>query len=151
MSSPFIKTTFSSIALILGTTLPVFANTFVFSPRTQQWKAINDNGTVVRTGHGSGGSGWCKDIHRSCRTPSGTYSVWSKGSSSCRSSRYPRPYGGARMPYCMFFSKYYAIHGSDDVPNYNASHGCIRVHTKDAYWLSKNFIRIGTRVIVKSY
>ena len=52
---------------------------------------------------------------------------------------------------CMFFSKYYAVHGSYEVPNYNASHGCIRVTPADAKWLYYNFIEIGTPVVVKPY
>lgn len=126
-------------------------NTFVFSPKTHRWKAINSSGKVVRTGRASGGRSYCPDIKRSCRTPSGTYHIISKGGPGCKSSRYPVGKGGAPMPYCMFFSKYYAIHGSYDVPNYNASHGCVRVTPSDAKWLSRHFIRIGTRVIVKSY
>ncbi|KTD00703.1 enhanced entry protein EnhA [Legionella geestiana] len=129
----------------------VMANTFIFNPRTHSYTAINDNGRVVKSGRASGGRSWCSDIRRSCRTPSGYYHIQSKGGPGCRSSRYPVGRGGAPMPYCMFFSRYYAIHGSPDVPNYNASHGCIRVRPADAHWLSKNFIRIGTRVIVKPY
>ncbi len=124
---------------------------FVFSPRTLQWKAINSNGKVVRTGRGSGGRGYCPDIKRSCRTPTGTYNVISKSGPSCRSSRYPVGKGGAPMPYCMFFSRYYAIHGSPDVPNRNASHGCIRVVPSDARWLNQNFMEIGTKVVVQPY
>ncbi len=127
------------------------ANTFVFSPRTLRWKAIDNKGKVVRTGRGSGGRSYCKDIRRSCRTPTGTFSIISKRGANCRSSRYPVGRGGAPMPYCMFFSKYYAIHGSPDVPNYNASHGCVRVKPSDARWLHKNFMHIGTKVIIKSY
>jgi len=126
-------------------------NAFVFSPRSLQWKAVNSKGKVVRTGRASGGRGYCPDIKRSCRTPSGTYSVISKNGPGCRSSRYPVGKGGAPMPYCMFFSRYYAIHGSPDVPNRNASHGCIRVPTSDARWLNQNFIQIGTKVVVKPY
>lgn len=126
-------------------------NSFVFNPRSLQWKAINSKGKVVRSGKGSGGRGYCPDIKRSCRTPSGTYSVISKSGPSCRSSRYPVGKGGAPMPYCMFFSRYYAIHGSPDVPNHNASHGCIRVVPSDARWLNQNFIQIGTKVVVKPY
>lgn len=126
------------------------SNTFVYNPKSLKWKAIK-NGKVVRSGRGSGGRGYCKDIGRSCRTPSGTYSVISKGGPGCRSSRYPVGRGGAPMPYCMFFSKYYAIHGSPDVPNFNASHGCIRVRPGDARWLSNNFVNIGTRVVVEPY
>ncbi len=127
------------------------ANTFVFNPNTTSWKAINDNGKVVRSGRASGGRHYCPDIRRSCKTPSGVYHIISKGGPGCRSSRYPVGKGGAPMPYCMFFSKYYAVHGSYDVPKYNASHGCIRVTPSDARWLSKSFMRIGTKVIVKPY
>ncbi len=129
----------------------VLANTFVFSPRTLKWKAINNKGNVIRSGRGSGGRNYCKDVRRACRTPSGTYHIISKRGANCRSSRYPIGKGGSPMPYCMFFSKYYAIHGSPDVPNYNASHGCVRVRPSDARWLHKNFIHIGTKVIIKSY
>lgn len=125
--------------------------TFVFNPRSLSWKAISSNGKVIRTGRASGGKSYCPDIKRSCRTPTGSYHVIGKRGSSCRSSRYPVGKGGAPMPYCMFFSQYYAIHGSPDVPNRNASHGCIRVPPSDARWLSHNFIDIGTKVVVKPY
>ena len=127
------------------------ANEFVFSPKTLQWKAINDQGEVVRTGKGSGGKSYCPDIHRACRTPTGTFHIISKGGADCRSSLYPVGRGGSPMPYCMFFSKYYAVHGSYDVPNRNASHGCIRVTPSEARWLSKNFMHVGTKVVVKPY
>lgn len=126
-------------------------NTFVFNPNTLSWKAINENGQVVRTGRGSGGRKYCPDIRRGCKTPSGVYHVSSKGGAGCHSSRYPLGSGGAPMPYCMFFKKNYAIHGSYDVPNYNASHGCVRVHPGDAKWLNHNFMKIGTTVIIKPY
>lgn len=129
----------------------VHANTFIYNPKSLTWSAINSEGVVVRTGRGSGGRAYCKDIHRGCRTPTGTYAILSKGGVGCRSSRYPVGRGGAPMPYCMFFSRYYAIHGSSDVPNYNASHGCIRVKPYDAEWLSRNFIHVGTRVVIKPY
>lgn len=125
--------------------------TFIFSPRAKAWGAYSPSGRLVGYGRASGGANWCRDIGRSCRTPRGTFRVMRKGSPSCRSSRYPLPRGGARMPYCMFYSKYYAIHGSYNVPNYNASHGCIRVTPKAARWLSNNFITIGTKVVVTSY
>ena len=125
-------------------------NTFVYNPKSLKWQAIK-NGKVIRSGRGSGGSHYCKDIGRSCRTPTGTYSVISKGGSDCRSSKYPVNRGGAPMPYCMFFRKNYAIHGSPDLPARNASHGCIRVRPSDARWLNHNFMRVGSRVVVKPY
>jgi len=124
---------------------------FMFSPRQRAWGAYSASGVRVGHGRASGGAHWCPDIGRSCRTPRGTFYVRSKGSPSCRSGTYPKPRGGAPMPYCMFYSKYYAIHGSPNVPNYNVSHGCIRVKPHAARWLSHNFIRIGTRVVVTSY
>ena len=123
---------------------------FIFSPRLLRWAAYDANGRLVRTGRASGGRGYCRDIGRSWRTPRGVFRVKSKGSKYCRSSRYPRPRGGAPMPYCTFFYGHYAIHGSPDVPNYNASHGCIRVKPHAAAWLS-GFLRIGTTVIVRPY
>ena len=154
LALPLSPSAASAIQMPAATTakpVMVLANTFVFSPRTLRWKAINNSGKVVRSGRGSGGRSYCKDIKRSCRTPSGTYSIISKRGANCRSSRYPVGRGGAPMPYCMFFSKYYAIHGSPDVPNYNASHGCVRVRPSDARWLHRNFMHIGTKVIIKSY
>ena|SRR3990167_2736296 len=127
------------------------SGTFIYNPRTLTWKAINSHGKIVRTGRGSSGRKYCPDIGRGCRTPTGTYHIISKGGASCKSSRYPRPHGGAPMPYCMFFSKMYAVHGSYDVPNYNASHGCVRVPKSDARWLYNNFMTIGTKVVIKPY
>lgn len=151
----FIKTSIRISILILTTSVGAhtFAagNTFIFNPNTLSWKAIDEQGKVVRTGRGSGGRGYCPDIRRSCKTPSGVYRVISKGGAGCRSSRYPVGRGGAPMPYCMFFSKYYAIHGSPDVPRRNASHGCIRVKPSEARWLSNHFVRVGTKVIVHPY
>lgn len=125
--------------------------TFIFNPRTLSWVAINGNGKVVKSGKASGGRGYCPDIRRSCRTPTGTYHVIGKRGANCVSSRYPVGRGGAKMPYCMYFSKFYAVHGSYDVPNHNASHGCIRVRPGDAQWLYNNFMSIGTKVVVKPY
>ncbi len=125
--------------------------TFVFDPRRLMWGAYDGNGQLIRKGKASGGKGYCRDVRRACRTPRGVFAVHAKRGAGCRSSKYPLGRGGAPMPYCMFFHRGYAIHGSPDVPNYNASHGCVRVPPADARWLHRNFIRIGTRVIVKSY
>ena len=145
---PLIIASCSSLLLLSGV---VHANEFIFSPHTLQWKAINSNGKVVRTGHGSGGRSYCPDIHRSCRTPTGTFHVIGKGGAGCKSSRYPVGHPGAPMPWCMYFSKFYAVHGSYDVPNRNASHGCIRVTPSDAHWLYDNFMTVGTTVVIKPY
>jgi len=139
-----------------NTNFPSYRNTggrrtFVFSPRQLAWAAYDANGRLVRTGAASGGSHYCRDLGRACRTPRGTFHVISKRGAGCRSSKFPLGRGGSRMPYCMFFSKYYAVHGSYHVPGYNASHGCIRILPAAAHWLSSNFMTIGTRVVVTSY
>ena len=126
-------------------------NRFVYNPRTLRWTAINSDGRVVKSGRGSSGRAYCPDTGRHCRTPSGVYHVLYKQGASCKSSRYPVGRGGSPMPYCMYFSKNYAVHGSYEVPHYNASHGCIRVPPADAKWLYYHFMDIGTTVEVKPY
>ena len=135
------------LSLLIFTPQPSYAlqsfnvanNTFIFNPRTLSYKAINSNGRVVKTGRASGG-------RHGHRTPVGYFNVISRRGSDCYSSRYH-----ARMPYCNFFRKLYAIHGFYSVPGYNASHGCIRIPIPDARWLYNNFFHYGTRVIVKPY
>jgi len=55
------------------------------------------------------------------------------------------------MPYCMRFYKGYALHGSYQVEDYDASHGCVRMIPSSAKWLSDNFVDIGTTVIILPY
>lgn len=120
----------------------------IISLSAHRWYAYND-GKLMGSGRVSGGRGYCPDIHRGCHTPTGNFRIISKGPASCRSTIYPKPYGGAPMQYCMFFTRLYAIHGSNDVPGYHASHGCVRVLPAAAAWLSHNFVDIGTPVIIK--
>lgn len=125
---------------------------FVFSPKHLSWAAYY-NGKKIRSGKASGGKAYCPDIGRGCKTIVGTFRIISKKGPGCKSSKFPvETRGGALMPWCMHFHhKGYAIHGSPDVPNYNASHGCIRVKPKDAKWLNQEFLRIGSKVVVLSY
>lgn len=124
--------------------------TFVFDPKELTWAAYY-NGSLINSGRASGGRYYCPDIGRPCKTPVGVFYVGRKGGVDCKSSKYPIGRGNAPMPYCMFFKGGFAIHGSWAVPNYNASHGCIRVHPMEARWLNQAFMSPGTRVIVKSY
>lgn len=153
----------SVIKFILSFTLTLFffcfgvtthaQKAFVFDPKKTAWFAY-ENGELIASGSASGGANTCRNRHgiSRCHTPVGTFRVFSKGSANCKSSIYPLPNGGAPMPYCMFFSKNYAIHGASSVPaGRNASHGCIRVKPGAALWLTRNFIDIGTTVVVKPY
>lgn len=55
------------------------------------------------------------------------------------------------MPYCMFYSDGYALHGSYNLPGYHASHGCVRILPEDAKWLRHEFIESETLVTVLPY
>jgi hypothetical protein len=126
-------------------------NVFIFDPKQAAWAAYDTAGFKVAEGPASGGKDYCADIGRACKTPVGSFRVFRKKGAECESSIYPIGEGGAKMPYCSFFHGGYAIHGSYHVPNYNASHGCIRVQPGDAQWLSENFLNYGTTVIVRPY
>lgn len=125
--------------------------TFVFSPRAHAWAVYDQSGQRVKTGRASGGQKYCADVGRGCKTVVGHYRVYSKRGVDCVSKKFPIGKGGASMPNCMFFHGGYAIHGSYQVPDYNASHGCIRVLPSAANWLNNNFMDIGTSVVVESY
>lgn len=127
-------------------------NTFVFSPKAMAWAAYDPSGKRVRTGRASGGVDKCPESpNQECRTVTGHFQVLRKGDETCESKTYPIGEGGAPMPHCMFFNGGYAIHGSHEVPDYHASHGCIRVKPAAARWLNEEFLSIGSTVVVNSY
>lgn len=125
--------------------------TILVDPNVHAWGAYDANGSLIRAGLATAGAKWCPDIGRPCKTSAGSFRIQSLGSPSCVSSRYPRPYGGAPMPYCMFFNKNQGLHGSYQVVEGNASHGCVRMQVHDAEWVRYHFANIGTRVIVRAY
>ncbi len=122
------------------------------------WGAYDAEGHMQHWGPTSGGKDYCPDVKENCRTPAGEYYMYRKGGAACKSGKFPIPTGGAAIPYCMFFHNGFALHGSNNIPGYHASHGCGRIFTQDAEWLNKNFIEIpdkdilqGTKVIVYPY
>ena len=82
--------------------------------------------------------------------------MFSKENEKCKSDIFPIGKGGAKMPFCMYFHKGFALHGSDDMPGFRASHGCIRMFIRDAKWLNEEFVdvsndanqQMGTKVVV---
>lgn len=114
------------------------------------WGAYDDNGKLVKWGNASGGKSFCDDIGQACKTVTGTYTFYKKQGPGCKSNRFPVPKGGAPMPYCMHFQGGYAMHGGN-VPDFNASHGCIRVPVSEAKWLNQNFVKVGKTRISISY
>jgi lipoprotein-anchoring transpeptidase ErfK/SrfK len=125
--------------------------TVVVDQKQLAWGAYSEDGELVKWGPMSAGKKWCADIKEKCHTPAGKYTVFRKEGAECKSSSFPvdKPGGGAPMPYCVFFNGGIAFHGSDTLPGYNASHGCVRMYTEDARWLNTQFIEMGrTQVLV---
>lgn len=122
----------------------------VVNKKELAWGAYDADGTLVYWGPISAGRGYCKDTNEECETPAGTFTAFRKEGAECASTVYPVGEGGAPMPYCVFFNGGIALHGSPEVPGYNASHGCVRMFVEDAEWLNESFIDIGrTRVVVE--
>lgn len=107
------------------------------------WSAYNEEGYILRSGAVSGGKDYCPDIQAECSTVTGTFTIFRKGDENCKSTKFPVGRGGAPMPFCMFFYGGYALHGSNFVPDYNASHGCVRMSPEDAQWLNEEFVQVG--------
>lgn len=125
---------------------------FIFDPKASVWGAYDAEGQLVMTGSASGGRDYCEDVGKPCRTVTGTFRVYNKRGINCKSGEYPvETEGGAKMPYCMYFYRGFTIHAAYEVPEYNSSHGCVRVLPSAAKWLNEEFITIGTKVIVLSY
>jgi hypothetical protein len=120
------------------------------------WAAY-DNGQLIKWGPVASGRDRCPDAPRSCRTMTGIFRFFSKENQHCRSDIYPVGKGGAKMPWCMYFHKGFALHGSDDIPGYRASHGCVRMFVRDAEWLNNSFVetsndknnQLGTKVTIR--
>ena len=133
--------------------------TIYVSQQKLAFGAYDENGELVWWGPLSPGSGHCKGIAGACHTPTGSFRIIRKQDVDCMSSVFPRndgEIGGAEMPYCMHFFLGYALHGSDVLPGYPASHGCVRLFIDDARWLNEEFIDIpraggikGTRVVIE--
>jgi hypothetical protein len=121
------------------------------------WGAFDAQGNLVKWGPVASGSTKCSDSSNSCLTLTGMFRVFNMENEKCVSDVFPIGKGGAKMPYCMFFHKGFALHGSDDIPGYRASHGCVRMFVQDAKWLNHEFVQMssdknnqkGTLVIVK--
>lgn len=106
--------------------------------------AYDAQGHLVKWGPIASGSTKCSDSNKVCLTLTGMFRVYNKEDHKCVSDIFPIGKGGAKMPWCMFFHKGFALHGSDDIPGYRASHGCVRMFVQDAEWLNKNFVDMST-------
>lgn len=85
---------------------------------------------------------------RGYRTPTGSWRP-----TRLERDWHSRKYNWAPMPYSVFFYGGYAIHGTTDLKRLGrpASHGCIRLHPKNAAHLFNLVRRVGrgnTRVVI---
>lgn len=111
--------------------------------------AYDAQGNLVYWGPAAGGQSWCDDLHQSCVSAAGVFRIYRKEGADCMSSEFPvQTKGGASMPYCMFYYKGFAIHGSTLKGFADLSKGCVRLFYDDAKWLYQNFVKIGTKVMV---
>jgi len=133
--------------------------TIYVSQKKLAWAAYDERGELLWWGPISSGIGKCS-VRGGCETPTGSFRIIRKQDVECVSTVFPRRSdgedGGALMPYCMHFLMGFALHGSNEVPGYRASHGCVRMFIEDARWLNEDFIDLpgmgmkGTRVILDS-
>lgn len=133
--------------------------TIYVSQNKLAWGAYDEHGELIWWGPISSGIGRCPGVYGGCSTPTGSFRIIRKQDIDCVSTAFPMRSdgnnGGAEMPFCMHFFRGYALHGSDTVPGYRASHGCVRMFTEDARWLNEEFVNVpgddnarGTRVVI---
>lgn len=132
--------------------------TIYISQKNLAFGAYDQAGELVWWGPISSGIDNCVDARGSCQTPTGSFRLIRKQDIDCISTAFPRRAdgmdGGALMPYCMHFFRGFALHGSDMVPGYRASHGCVRLFVEDARWLNEEFVDVpedgqkGTRIVL---
>jgi L,D-transpeptidase ErfK/SrfK len=121
----------------------------VINLKVHAFGAYDPEGNLVHWGPVSGGHDWCDDINGPCNTKSGSFKIIDRQGEKCKSSAFPvETSGGAPMPYCMHFYRGFALHASNELPGFHASHGCLRLFFEDAKWLNKEFVTVGTLVIV---
>jgi lipoprotein-anchoring transpeptidase ErfK/SrfK len=112
----------AAFALILAAATPSSADVLVVIDKSAQELRVVADGAlahVFKTSTGIYGTG----------TPIGSYKV-----ERLNRHWYSRKYGNAPMPYSIFFHGAYAIHGTTAISRLGnpASHGCVRLHPRDA-------------------
>ncbi|MBI5153528.1 MAG: L,D-transpeptidase [Parcubacteria group bacterium] len=136
--------------LLLGIILGIFGTTRVANavPQGQESKPTimidlkaqtltYQNGGIARTFH-------CSTGREGYRTPKGKFTVYAKERHAISYK-----YGNSPMPFTLWFHPAgYGIHESKSVPNYPASHGCVRLKHEDAKWLFEQ-VPVGTPVTIK--
>lgn len=116
------------MALILTTTPAMATTNIVIDKSTQTMTVDSDEGQyewLVSTAR----RGVDPKTHHPYTTPTGHFVP-----QSLETMHYSKKYDNAPMPYSIFFTGGYAIHGTPHVGNLGrpASHGCVRLHPENA-------------------
>jgi len=132
-----------SILIVLFTifAMGVDASKKIVVDLSKQRATAYKNGEKVFSGRISSG----KAGHR---TPTGSFRVLEKDKYH-RSNIYPAPNGGAKMFYMLRLTNHGIALHLGRVPNYPASHGCIRMRSGFAQKMY-SWANVGTRVYVKN-
>lgn len=138
---------------------PTGEKTIFVDQKQLAWGAYAANGELIWWGPLSSGSAQCSAALGGCKTPSGSFRIIRKQDIDCVSTAFPiradGNNGGAIMPFCMHFLRGFALHGSEVIPGFRDSHGCVRMFIEDAQWLNEEFVDVpgeggmkGTRVAI---
>lgn len=108
------------LALLLTTTPALAETNIVIDKSTQTMTVDSDEGQYQ----------WpVSTARRGYSTPSGSFRPY-----SLQTMHYSKKYDNSPMPYSIFFTGGFAIHGTPHVGNLGrpASHGCVRLHPENA-------------------
>jgi lipoprotein-anchoring transpeptidase ErfK/SrfK len=131
------------ISFLFGNEVEV--DTFIEVSLSQKTFWAYNNGELIKSGPVLGGK-------RGYRTPKGVFRIYRK-SKNHRSSKYPRPMGGAKMPFAMFLQNAKTWRKTGIAFHQGSlkgagSHGCIRLNMSDARWLYRTY-KVGTLVFIE--
>lgn len=128
------------VSAILLATLPLFAYKEIVVDLSIQKAYALEDGHIIFEGRISSGK-------EGRETPNGVYSIMQKKRHH-KSNLWPKPNGGAKMPYMMRLTNSGIAMHLGYVPNKPASHGCIRLQKGFAKKMFK-WARVGTKVVVE--
>ncbi len=126
------------ILILVSTSL--FGHKEIVVDLSEQKAYAIEDGNIVFKGRISSGK-------KGRETPVGVYSIMQKKRHH-QSNLWPKPKGGAKMPFMMRLTNSGIALHLGHVPNKPASHGCIRLKNKFAQRLYK-WARVGTKVVVE--
>ena len=118
------------------------ASQYVMVDLSEQRAYAIENGSIIFDGRISSGK-------RGRETPEGEYTILQKKRHH-RSNLWPKPKGGAKMPYMLRLTNSRIAMHLGHVPNRPASHGCIRLEDGFAQEMFE-WAHVGITVYVEGY